>query len=151
MKKIKYKYIYNMPIIANQELYDEVKKEADQIYKKSSAYKSGYIVKEYKKRGGEYIDDNQPKNLERWFLEGWSDVGNQQYPVYRPTKRINKDTPLTVDEIDPTNLQQQITLKQKIKGESNLPKFKELIPANKMIYYTNLVTQRKHNKMLIII
>lgn len=121
-----------MPIIANQELYDEVKKEADQIYKKHSAYKSGFIINQYKKRGGEYIDDNQPKNLERWFLEGWTDVGNKEYPVYRPTKRINKHTPLTVSEIEPTNLKEQIKLKQKIKGESNLPKFKELIPANKI-------------------
>lgn len=121
-----------MPIIADEKLYNEVKKEADQIYKKSSAYKSGYIVKKYKELGGKYIDDNQPKNLERWFKEQWSDVGNKEYPVYRPTKRINEYTPLTVDEIDPINLQQQIKLKQKIKGDSNLPPFKQLIPANKI-------------------
>lgn len=138
-----------MPIIANQELYDEVKKEADQIYKKHSAYKSGFIINQYKKRGGEYIDDNQPKNLERWFLEGWTDVGNKEYPVYRPTKRINKHTPLTVSEIEPTNLKEQIKLKQKIKGESNLPKFKELTPANKiekddeLYLYSNPKTAQK--------
>jgi hypothetical protein len=31
---------------------------ADKIYEKSSAYKSGYIVKKYKEMGGRYKDDN---------------------------------------------------------------------------------------------
>ena len=112
-----------MPEIVDKELYNKVKLEADKIYKKPSAYKSGYIVKTYKSLGGRYRDDNQPKNLSRWFKEVWKDVGNQQYPVYRPTKRINKSTPLTVDEIDKENLKKQIKLKQKIKGDKNLPKF----------------------------
>ena len=34
---------------------------ADRKYKEPSAYKSGYIIQEYKRRGGEFIDDNQPK------------------------------------------------------------------------------------------
>ena len=37
-----------MPIVVNKELYDLVKQQADKIYKKPSAYKSGYIVKTYK-------------------------------------------------------------------------------------------------------
>jgi len=47
--------------------------------------------------------------------------------VYRPTKRINKKTPLTPDEIDPANLKEQIVLKQKLKGKKNLPSFDPLI------------------------
>jgi hypothetical protein len=112
-----------MPIVLNQELYDLVKKKADIIYKKPSAYKSGYISKTYKQLGGKYEDDGKPKNLKRWFSEKWKDVGNMSYPVYRPTVRINKNTPLTVKEIDPKNLQEQIILKQKIKGSKNLPPF----------------------------
>jgi hypothetical protein len=50
-------------------------------------------------------------------------VGFKDYPVYRPTKRINKNTPLTVFEIDKKNLQKQIKLKQIIRGNKNLPKF----------------------------
>ena len=42
-----------MPKILNQKLYDDVKKEADKIYKKSSAFKSAFIIKSYKSRGGE--------------------------------------------------------------------------------------------------
>lgn len=112
-----------MPKILDEDLYNEVRKDADSIYKKSSAYKSGWIVKEYKKRGGRYADDNKPKNLKRWFREEWADIGGKQYPVYRPHKRISKDTPLTASEIDPQQAKKQIALKQKIKGEHNLPKF----------------------------
>ena len=114
-----------MPIIDNPELYSKAKKIADEKYSKPSAYKSGFIVKKYKELGGTYTDDKEPKNLERWFKEKWKDIGGLEYPVYRPTKRINKKTALIPDEIDPENLLQQIFLKQKIKGESNLPKFKE--------------------------
>jgi hypothetical protein len=114
-----------MPKILNQPLYDQVKKEADKIYIKSSAYKSGYIVKKYKELGGTYGDDGKTKNLKRWFKEDWKDVGGLAYPVYRPTKRISDKTPLTVSEIDKTNLNNQIKLKQKIKGNKNLPEFKK--------------------------
>jgi hypothetical protein len=113
-----------MPIPIDKNLYDLVKKKADEIYTKSSAYKSGYIVKEYKKLGGKYIDDNKPKNLKRWYNEKWQDIGNLDYPVYRPTIRINKNTPLTVNEIDKNNLLEQIKRKQKIKGNRNLSPFK---------------------------
>jgi hypothetical protein len=113
-----------MPIPLDKKLYEAVKAKADKIYKKSSAYKSGYIVKLYKKLGGEYAEDDQPHNLERWYKENWIDVGNKDYPVYRPTIRINEKTPLTVSEIDKKNLKSQIKLKQEYKGFKNLPPFK---------------------------
>jgi hypothetical protein len=114
-----------MPTPKDKELYEKVKKEADKIYAKSSAYKSGYIVKKYKELGGEYIDDKNPKNLKRWFKEEWEDIGNSVYPVFRPTIKVSKDTPLTLEEIDPKNLKEQIRRKQVIKGEKNLPAFLE--------------------------
>lgn len=112
-------------IINNPELYKRVKKIADETYPKPSAFKSGFIVKKYKELGGTYSEDNKPKNLKRWFKEDWKDVGGKPYPVLRPTKKISKDTPLTPEEIDPTNLKEQIRLKQKIKGQTNLPPFKK--------------------------
>lgn len=118
---------YIMPVILDQQLYDKIKLEANHIYKKPSAYKSGWIVKTYKSRGGKYGDDNKPKNLGRWFKEKWIDIGNKTYPVFRPTKRINKSTPLTIDEIDPIQAQIQIKLKQKIRGNKNLPSFKSKV------------------------
>lgn len=113
-----------MPVPINTELYEAVKIYADIVYKKPSAYKSGFIVKMYKKLGGQYKDDNNERNLKRWFEESWSDVGDKEYPVYRPTIRINKNTPLTANEIDNSNLKKQIKLKQQIKGSKNLPPFK---------------------------
>ena len=115
-----------MPIVIDKELYNLVKQHADDIYTKPSAYKSGYIVKTYKKLGGRYQDDNKTKNLKRWFKEKWQDVGHQSYPVYRPTIRISKLTPLTVDEIDKTNLKNQIKQKQIIRGDKNLLPFKKI-------------------------
>ena len=62
----------------------------------------------------------------RWcsneLLQGPDEVAD--YPVFRPSKIITKDTPLTIDEIDKTNLKNQIKIKQKIKGKSNLKPFK---------------------------
>ena len=112
-----------MPIPKDKILYEKIKKQADQIYKKHSAYKSMYIQKLYKSMNGQYIDDNQPKKLKQWMDEKWSDIGNKDYPVFRPTIRINKKTPLLVNEIDKVNLKKQINLKQKIKGNKNLPPF----------------------------
>jgi hypothetical protein len=110
-------------IIDNPELYEEAVAYADNIFKKPSAFKSGFIVKKYKELGGTYTDDGKPKELSRWFKEEWKDVGNKEYPVFRPTKRITKDTPLTPKEIKPANLKKQIALKQELKGDANLPPF----------------------------
>lgn len=130
-------------MIANPKLYKEVKEEADRIYKKPSAYKSGFIVKEYKRRGGTYTGAYPiNKGLDRWYKEEWKDVGHSlaklenlhsptslenghlAYPVYRPSIRITRDTPLLPNEIQKNNLHQQIKLKQKVKGNKNLPPFK---------------------------
>lgn len=109
----------------DKELYDLVKSEADRKYKKPSAYKSGWIVKTYKERGGKYKGKkDEDEGLSRWFREEWKDVGGMDYPVYRPTYRITEETPLTKKEIDPSNLKRQIYLKQRIRGMMNLPPFK---------------------------
>ena len=82
-------------------------------------------MKEYKKQGGTYLGKQKKSDgLRGWFKARWEDVGGKEYPVYRPTVRVDKSTPLTVSEIDPKNLKEQIKLKQKIKGKKNLPPFK---------------------------
>jgi len=116
-------YMVGGAVPLNKKLYERAKAEVYPRYKKPSAYRSGAVVKRYKELGGKFKDDNG-RPLARWFKEEWKDVGNKEYPVYRPTKRISKDTPLTVSEIDPENLKLQIKEKQKIKGDSNLPAFK---------------------------
>ena len=112
----------------NKQLYQEVK---DYIYAKipkHSAYRSGHVIKEYKRRGGKFRDDGKERKLSRWFNEKWKDVNPNKtrgsYPVYRPTDRINKRTPLTLREIDREDLIKQSRRKQVIKGSRNLRPFK---------------------------
>lgn len=116
-------------MIDDPELYGLVKQYADLVYKKPSAYKSGFIVRLYKTLDGTYSSkDNEPKELkplEKWFAEDWKNVAKkEQYPVLRPSIIINASTPLTVNEIDPQNLKKQVALKQVYRGKRNLPKFK---------------------------
>ena len=90
---------------ANPELYGAVKKEIYARIPKHSAYRSGLLVQEYKRRGGTYIGKRPKKEgLTRWFEEEWrADDGKVGYAsksnVYRPTKRITSETPLTFDEL----------------------------------------------------
>lgn len=115
-------YMVGGAVPLNKKLYERAKAEVYPRYKKPSAYRSGAVVKRYKDLGGKFKDNNG-RPLARWFAEEWRDVGNQAYPVYRPTKRITKDTPLTPKEIDPENLKLQIREKQEIKGDANLKPF----------------------------
>jgi len=126
-----YDYITGGAVPLNKKLYERVKAEIYPRYKKPSAYRSGAVVKRYKDLGGKFKDNNG-RPLARWFKEEWKDVGNwgkanygalPPYPVYRPTERVSKETPLTPEEIDPENLQLQIAEKQKIRGEQNLKPF----------------------------
>lgn len=119
-----------MPTPRDPELYDKVKKKIMKSYKKNSAFASGAIVKEYKQRGGTYIDDGKERNLERWFDENWIDVNpllgitdDEAYPVFRPTIKVNNRTPTLAQEIPIKRLKEQFKLKQKIKGDTNLPDF----------------------------
>ena len=94
-----------MPEPKNKKLYEEVKNEVYKKHPKHSAYRSGLLVKEYKARGGEYIGKkNDEKGLGKWFKEKWrSQDGKIGYKsksdIYRPTVRVNKDTPTTFSEL----------------------------------------------------
>lgn len=120
-----------MPTPTNPKLYEAVKKKIMKSYKKNSAFASGAIVKEYKRQGGKYKEDKEPKKLKRWFEEEWVNVNpllgvdkDDAYPTFRPTKKVSKDTPTTLQEIDVKELKKQYALKQKYKGDKNLPEFK---------------------------
>lgn len=116
-----------MPRPLNPELYEKARKVVNAIYKKPSAFRSGALVKLYKHWGGRYADDHHERTLTRWFREKWQDVNPHKtkgsYPVFRPTVRVNKRTPLTVSEVDPKDLRRKSVQKQKIKGEHNLKPF----------------------------
>jgi len=99
------------PIPRDLILYNTIKEDISNKYK-HSAYRSGLIVKKYKDEYyKKYNNDDayigtKPKmsNLERWFAENWrSDKGYTGYKksddIYRPTIRINKQTPITFSEL----------------------------------------------------
>jgi hypothetical protein len=109
----------------DQKLYDRVTKEVNTRYSKPPAYRSTAVIKEYKARGGTFRGKRETGDLYVWQKERWKSVAPpEQHPVYRPTRRVSKDTPLTPSEIDQHNLQGQVALKQVYKGGKNLPPFK---------------------------
>ena len=114
-------------VIDNPDLYEKAKTIVYKQYPKHSAYRSGQLVKKYKDIGGTYSGTKPKGGLSRWFKEKWQDINPNKtetsYPVYRPTIRVNKKTPLTASEINPIQAKKQIALKQKIKGSKNLPQF----------------------------
>jgi hypothetical protein len=96
-------------------LYESVKRAASKKFlAPTSAYKSAWIVREYKKRGGQYVGSKGSKGskgstgLTRWFRERWVDVAtmkpcgrrsassNTPYPLCRPSVRVSASTPTLV-------------------------------------------------------
>ena len=94
---------------------------------KHSAYKSGLIVKEYKKMGGRYSGKKPKDGLSRWFKEGWRTQDNKKTyqkkgDIFRPTKRITKKTPTTMSELTP--VQKKKAIKEK-KATGRVKKYKK--------------------------
>ena len=101
----------NIP--SDPEMYKKILNKYQKKMPKSSAYRSGLIVKEYKQRFKEkygnkkspYTGKKTSKGLVRWFAEDWRNVrtGKTGYQrkgdLYRPTKRITKKTPITKSEL----------------------------------------------------
>lgn len=99
-------------IPTDQKLYNKIKKYIYIKYPKHSAYRSGLIVKEYKKQFKTIYNNKQPykgkrptkKGLARWFKEKWLnqrlETGYKyKSDIYRPTKRITSQTPKTLFEL----------------------------------------------------
>ena len=94
-------------------LYNKTKKHIYKKYPQHSAYRSGNLVKTYKKAFAKkygvkkqpYIGKKQTKKgLKRWFDEKWvnqrKEVGYKyKNDIYRPSKRITKKTPKTHKEL----------------------------------------------------
>jgi hypothetical protein len=127
--------------IDNPELYEKAKEIVYSQYPKHSAYRSGQLVKKYKEMGGTYSGEKPKGGLTSWFKEDWKSIGGD-YPTYRPTIRVNKDTPLTASEIDPKQAKKQIALKQEIKGDANLPPFQK--ESEGISLYTNPKIAKKN-------
>lgn len=124
-----------MPVPVDPKLYAAVKAAADKKFlAPTSAYKSAWIVAEYKRRGGVYKEDGQVRGLTRWFKEKWVDLERPRadgkgyeacgrpratargtYPLCRPSRRVAEATPKTVAEIDKARLPAIERRKQRVK------------------------------------
>lgn len=101
--------------ILNPKIYEKAKKDADKVYERNSAYKSMYISKRYKELGGKYSGKKQKKkgSTTKWTEEQWVQVipylksgkkiacgaDNKKNKVCRPLKRVDKNTPITIKEL----------------------------------------------------
>jgi hypothetical protein len=97
----------------DKKLYDKVKKKVFTENTINSAYRSGLLVKQYKKefsdkygiKADSYTEGTkEPTGLTRWFLEKWRNqrggIGYSKIDdLYRPTVRITKKTPKTFLEL----------------------------------------------------
>ena len=132
-----------MPEPIHNTLYEKVKQEATRKFaSKSGIYRSSWIVREYKKRGGKYKGSKPTKKggLKRWYKEKWVDLNrpiyqhgkivdyepcgrtstSQKYPLCRPTKRITKKTPKTYKELSKRSIKQAKKRKSTIKHKGNI-------------------------------
>lgn len=117
----------------DKRLYDEVKNEVRRRVRAwPSAYASGQVVREYKRRGGRYSGDRSSGNLRRWFREDWRNVcerdssGNYKkcaqdargtrYPYCRPSRRVSRATPRTIDEMTESQRTRMCRRKQRAEG-----------------------------------
>ena len=121
-----------MPQPRDQKLYNKTKKYIYKKYPKHSAYRSGLLVQEYKKRfSKKYGKKKDPykgkktekKGLGRWFKEKWvnqrGEVGYRyKSDVYRPSKRITKKTPKTYKELSKSAIKKARSKKYR-KGRVN--------------------------------
>ena len=102
----------------NKALYERITSKVKKRIPKHSAYRSGQIVKEYKEAGGKYSGKkDDKKGLGRWFKEKWrTQDGSKTYKkkgdIFRPTKRVTKDTPTTLKELSPSQKKKAIREKK---------------------------------------
>lgn len=104
--------------VVDKALYRRVRNKVKRRVKKwPSAYASGQVVVEYKRRGGRYRSTSKfafRGNLGRWFAEEWVDVctgkpcgrkssrsSQRKYPYCRPKRRVSSKTPRTARSLSP--------------------------------------------------
>jgi hypothetical protein len=120
------------PSPTNTKLYNKIKQEAKQKFKVwPSAYASGWLVKEYKRRGGGYSGKKSKySGISRWYNEKWINVcklpkkvscgrsklsknWKENYPYCRPSIRINSSTPKTAKELSKEEIKKRCQIKRK--------------------------------------
>lgn len=113
-----------MSIPVDAKLYSQIKKQIYKKYPKHSAYRSGHLVKTYKKSFKKKYGTKSPykgketrsSGLTRWFAEEWTnqrgEVGYKyKSDVYRPNIKISKKTPKTFRELGKSRLRKSRRIK----------------------------------------
>jgi hypothetical protein len=135
----------------DKELYKKAFDEVSKIYKYPSAYRSMAIVKRYRELGGRIKDDDKTNGTSRWLMEAWINVddylqgiitpcGNKfkiKKSACRPSKRVSKETPPTIDELI------EIHGKEKIQKAIDI---KNKDPQNLIMDWIKLKVYPKKNK-----
>ena len=123
------------PVPLNKKLYEQVKAETRRKFKVyRSAYANGWLVKEYKRRGGTYSGKKPTDTgLSRWYREKWINVCElprivrcgrsdkniplnlwvKQYPYCRPYYKITEGTPKTMKELSQAEIKRRCAKKRK--------------------------------------
>jgi len=98
--------------VVNKSLYKKAKAKANKKYGiKTGAYKSMYIVREYKRMGGKYTGKKKMEGTTRWNKEKWIQVqpfitsgrkipcgaSSKSGKACRPTIKL-KNTPITLQQ-----------------------------------------------------
>lgn len=133
----------------NKSLYKYVKRLADKKFlSKTGVYKSSWIVREYKKRGGKYRGKKpsyKSSGLKRWYKEKWVDLNRPiknskgkvigykscgrksanskskgKYPLCRPLKRVTSKTPKVVRSLSKRSIIKAKKQKSKLKHRGNI-------------------------------
>lgn len=119
--------------------YKSARAKANSKFKeKTSAYKSMYIVREYKKAGGK-MSGAKPKNtgLTRWNKEKWTGAKGKpcgrsatekakgvKKRLCRPSKKVTEKTPKTRAELGKKEMKRRAVLKTKNPSKTIRPKKK---------------------------
>ena len=120
----------------NKKLYSTVKRKVKSKVKVwPSAYASAWLVKEYKKHGGKYSgtrskSKSKSSGIDRWMREKWINIcklpnkvscgrsklsknWRKNYPVCRPSVRVNSSTPILASEITHSKIKRLCSVKRK--------------------------------------
>lgn len=115
-----------MPKPRDVNLYNNIKETVYKDIPKHSAYRSGILVRKYKsaflKKYGHteaYLGTKKNnKGLSRWFKEDWkTEDGKKEYSkkgnIFRPTIKVNKNTPTTYKELSKKQVENAMIEKAK--------------------------------------
>ena len=121
----------------DKDIYNRAIKLADEKYKKNSAYKSMFLVEEYKRLGGRINPKLKTKSkLKTWLKESWVNLSpialgletsinklpkcgikhpkqKKNPSICRPTKKINKDTTSLAQSFSKSQIKKAFEIKKK--------------------------------------